>query len=33
MDAKYAPFANKVRELARGFEDEKIVALIEEYLG
>jgi CheY-like chemotaxis protein len=32
LDAKYAPFANKVRELAKGFEDEQIVALVEEYL-
>ncbi len=32
LDAKYAPFANKLRELARGFEDEKIVALVEGYL-
>jgi hypothetical protein len=32
LDAKYAPFALKVRELARGFEDEQIVALVEEYL-
>ena len=32
LDAKYAPFANKLRELARGFEDEKIVALVEQYI-
>jgi hypothetical protein len=32
LDAKYAPFAIKVRELARGFEDEKILALVEEYI-
>ena len=32
LDANYAPFANKVRELARGFEDDKIVALVEEHL-
>ena len=31
-DAKYAPFATKVRELAQGFEDEKIVTLVENYL-
>jgi hypothetical protein len=35
LDAKYAPFAVKVRELTRGFapkghdKDEKIVALVE----
>lgn len=32
VDQSYAPFTNKVRELARGFEDEKILALIEEQL-
>ena len=32
LDAKYTPFANKVRELARGFEDEQIMALVEGYL-
>jgi signal transduction histidine kinase len=32
LDAQYVPFANKLRELAKGFEDEKILALIEEYL-
>jgi signal transduction histidine kinase/DNA-binding NarL/FixJ family response regulator len=32
LDAKYAPFALKVRELARGFEDEKILALVEQYM-
>jgi signal transduction histidine kinase/CheY-like chemotaxis protein len=32
LDPKYAPFAIKVRELARGFEDEKIVVLVEEYM-
>ena len=32
LDQKYTPFANHVRELARGFEDEKIVALIQEQL-
>jgi CheY-like chemotaxis protein len=32
LDAKYAPFALKLRELARGFEDEKILALVEGYL-
>jgi len=32
LDSQYAPFANKVRELARAFEDDKILALIEEYM-
>jgi CheY-like chemotaxis protein/anti-sigma regulatory factor (Ser/Thr protein kinase) len=32
LDAKYAPFAKKLLELARGFEDEKILALIEQQL-
>jgi len=32
LDQKYAPFANKVRELARRFEDDKIVALVEQYM-
>jgi signal transduction histidine kinase len=32
LDGKYAPFAHKLRELAAGFEDEKIVALVEQYL-
>ena len=32
MDAKYAPFAKKVRELAGAFEDEKVLALLEQYL-
>ena len=32
LEETYAPFANKVRELAQGFEDEKIVALVEKYL-
>jgi hypothetical protein len=32
LDAKYAPFALKMRELARDFEDEKILALVEGYL-
>ena len=29
LDQKYTPFANNVRQLARGFEDDKIVALVE----
>ena len=32
LDAKYAPFANQVRQLAQAFEDEKIVTLVEQYL-
>ena len=31
LDQKYVPFANKLRELAHNFEDEKIVALVEKY--
>ena len=31
MDAKYLPFARILRELARSFEDEKILSLIKEY--
>jgi len=31
MDAKYQPFARMLRELARAFEDEKILSLIKEY--
>ena len=31
IDSQYTPFANKMRELVRGFEDDKILALIEEY--
>lgn len=32
LDAKYVSFANKLRDLAKRFEDEKIVALLEDYL-
>ena len=32
MDGNYAPFAKKVRELARGFEEDKIIALVQGYL-
>jgi len=32
LDDKYIPFARKLQSLARGFEDEKIVAFIEQYL-
>lgn len=32
LDASYAPFAYKVRQLARGFDDDQIVALVDAYL-
>jgi signal transduction histidine kinase/DNA-binding response OmpR family regulator len=32
LDDKYFPFSQKLQNLAKGFEDEKIVALIEAYL-
>ncbi|MCP4674414.1 MAG: response regulator, partial [Deltaproteobacteria bacterium] len=32
MDAKHRPFARMLRELARTFEDEKILSLIKEYM-
>ncbi|MGB0387411.1 MAG: ATP-binding protein [Ardenticatenaceae bacterium] len=32
IDSQFVPFANQVRELARGFEEEKILALIEQHL-
>lgn len=32
LDDKYIPFAHQLQSLAKGFEDEKIVALIEQYL-
>jgi signal transduction histidine kinase/CheY-like chemotaxis protein len=32
LDNKYIPFAQKLQSLAKGFEDEKIVILIEQYL-
>jgi CheY-like chemotaxis protein len=32
LHKKYVPFAKQVRQLARAFEDEKIVALVEQYL-
>ncbi|MGB0386082.1 MAG: ATP-binding protein [Ardenticatenaceae bacterium] len=32
LDQTYAPFAHQVRQLARGFEDEKIAALVEQCL-
>ncbi len=31
MDVKYRPFARTLQELARAFEDEKILSLIKEY--
>ena len=32
LDKKYIPFARKVREFAKQFEDEEIIALIEQYM-
>ncbi|MGB0387410.1 MAG: sensor histidine kinase [Ardenticatenaceae bacterium] len=32
LDQKFTPFANKLRHLARGFEDEKILELVEQYI-
>jgi predicted ATPase/signal transduction histidine kinase/CheY-like chemotaxis protein len=32
INEKYIPFAHKLRDLAKAFEDEQIVALVEEYL-
>jgi DNA-binding NarL/FixJ family response regulator len=32
QDDKYISFARKLQSLAKGFEDEKIVALVEQYL-
>ncbi len=32
LDEKYVPFANRLRALARGFEDEKILTLVTQYL-
>ena len=32
LDQKFVPFANKLDELAKNFEDEKILALVESYL-
>ncbi len=31
MDVKYQPFARMLRDLARAFEDEKILSLMKEY--
>ncbi len=32
MDEKYIPFATKIRELARGFEIDQILALVKQYM-
>ena len=32
LDSKYIPFARKIQALARGFEDEQIIALVEQYI-
>ncbi|MGB0387370.1 MAG: ATP-binding protein [Ardenticatenaceae bacterium] len=32
LDPEYAPFANKIRDYAQGFEDEKILAFVKEHL-
>jgi signal transduction histidine kinase/ActR/RegA family two-component response regulator len=32
LDEKYIPFARKIQELAKSFEDEQIIALVEKYL-
>jgi len=32
LDSQYAPFANKLAKLAKRFEDEEILALLEEYM-
>ena len=31
LDQKYRPFANKLRELAKDFEDEQILRLVAQY--
>ncbi len=33
MDGKYRPFARTLRELARAFEEQKLLSLIREYMG
>ena len=33
LDSQYTPFANKIRKLVRGFEDDRILFLIDELLG
>ena len=30
-DSKYLPFAKQIQKLAKGFEDEQILALLEQY--
>lgn len=32
LDKKYIPFTNRLRELARTFEVEQILALVKQYL-
>ncbi|NEO97093.1 MAG: response regulator [Moorea sp. SIO3G5] len=32
LDTKYIPFAKKLKDLAQGFQEEKIVDLVEKYL-
>ncbi|MBF2021479.1 MAG: hypothetical protein IGR93_15580 [Hydrococcus sp. C42_A2020_068] len=32
IDEKYLPFANKIKDLAQGFQEKAIVTLIEKYL-
>ena len=32
LDEKYIPFARKIQQLAKSFEDEQIIALVEKYL-
>jgi len=32
LNGTYIPFANKLRALARGFEDEQLLALVEQYM-
>ena len=32
LDQRFAPFANKLRELARDFEDEQLILLVKEFL-
>jgi hypothetical protein len=32
LDEKYIPFSRKIQQLAKSFEDEQIIALVEKYL-
>jgi hypothetical protein len=32
MDSRYKPFADKLREFARGFEDKALIAFVERYM-